>query len=260
MDELTNQRRKRIGVVITAMTAMALSIAVTMPFDAGALVWWLALALIGAAGIGLLLHAWFARVLCGLLFVAGGVLVPMSLSDVLRAPPDGFDVMWMLSVANAIATTLLIVWLCVRGLQVMLKTPRGASVITARIVGGVLAIIAANHLWLAAQIGFFEWSGSWSISISGRGTQLVGFPGWPLWHVALAIAGLLLLAAPRRLLQHAATVLVALFAILVPLIVIAALRTDLFALEIVVFGMTILPAYLAWWLRDELRRIATTTA
>jgi hypothetical protein len=157
-------------------------------------------------------------------------------------------------VANAIATTLLLVWLCLRAIQVLLGTTWRASVVTARLTGGVLACVTVNHLWLAAQVGV-GWQGSWSINISPRGTSLLGFPGWPLWHLAVLVTALVLLAGPRRMLGGAARVLLLLFAGMVPLVIVAAALTGFFELGLLllVVGTVLLPVYLAWWLRAELR-------
>jgi hypothetical protein len=255
MDKVLTDRRRmfRIGAVITAMCAMVFSIAVTGPLDSG--LGWLALALLGATGIGLLLRARFARVLGGLLFLGCGVLAPLSLIQELNSssPPGSWELGWFLSVANAIATTLLLVWLCFRAIQVLLGTTWRASLVTARLAGGVLAFIAVNHLWLAAQVGF-AWQGSWSINISPRGTMFLGFPGWPLWHLAALVPALALLAGPRRMLGGAARVLMLLFAGMVPLVIIAAVLTGFFELGLLVLllGTVLTSVYLSWWLRDEL--------
>lgn len=183
------------------------------------------------------------------------VFSPVSLIQELNgsAPLGGWELEWWLSVANAIATTLLLVWLGIRAIQVLLGRPWRASVVTARLAGGVLAVVAANHLWLAAQIGF-GWQGAWSINISPQGTRLIGFPGWQIWHLVMLVAALMLLAGPRRMLRAAARVLMLLFAGMVPLVLVAAVRTGFFelALLLLVLGMTLIPVYLWWWLSNEL--------
>jgi hypothetical protein len=255
MNELTDPRGMfRLGVLITAMTVMVLSIAVIAPIDDGALPW-LALGLLGAIGIGLVFRARFARVLGGLLALACVVFAPVSLIGSLAASPPlaGADLAWSLSVANAITTTLLLMWLCICALRVVLGRPRRASVITARLAGCALAIVAAEHLWLAYQVGFAS-TGSWSIHISAQGTQLVGFSGWPLWHAALLIVALVMASGPRQMLGHAATVLLLLFATLVPLVIVAAVGAGLLGFELLLFELLLLPVYLSWWLRDELLR------
>lgn len=247
----------RIGVVITALFAMICAIALTAPVEVG--VGWCVIALLGMTGIGLLRGAWFARVLAGLLFVACAVLAPVSLIQQLAGTPSpgGWDPGWALAVANALATTLLLVWLCVRAIQVLRGASGRASGVTARLAGAVLALVAVNHLWLAAQVGI-GWQGSWSINISPRGTTLVGFPGWPLWHLALLVPSLVLLAGPRRVRAGAATVLMLLCAALVPLVIVAAGLTGSFEPELIllVVGTVLVPVYLAWWLRGELRASA----
>jgi hypothetical protein len=262
MDDLTARRGMfRLGVVITAMPVLVLLLAARAPIDDIALWWWISLGLFVATGIGLLFGARFARVLGGLFLLACVVLVPVSLLRTLSgAPMAGASPLWFLAIANAVATTLLLTWMCIRAIQVLLGRRR-ASGVTVRLVGGALAVIAANHLWLASLIGF-EWTGTWSIQISPEGTQLLGFPFWPLWHVALLVVALAMVAGPRRMLGHAATALMLLFASLVPLVTVVAIRTSSIASELTIFGlgMTLIPVYLSWWLRDELRTDARAGA
>ena len=251
----------RLGVLTTALAVLVLSLGVTAPVGGSPpWWWWLALGSLGATGIGLLFGARVARVLGGLFLLACAVFAPISLIRALASSsPVGADLTWFLAVANAIATTLLLTWMCIRAVQVLLGRPRRARVVTVRLVGGVLAVVAAYHLWLVSQVGF-EWAGSWSIQISTRGTQLVGFPLWPLWHVALLAVALAMVAGPRRMLGQAATALMLLFAGLVPLVIVAAIRMDFFAAELTIFGMMLIPVYLSWWLRDELRADARADA
>src|SRR5436189_3890174 len=111
MDDFTDRRGMfRLGVLTTALAVLVLSLAVTAPIDDISLLWWLALGLIGATGIGLLFDARFARVLGGLLLLACVVFAPMSLIRSLDSSPVGADLMWLLSLANAITTTLLLTW------------------------------------------------------------------------------------------------------------------------------------------------------
>ncbi len=246
----------RLGVLATALAVLVLSLGVTAPVGyVPPWWWWLALGVFGATGIGLLFAARVARVLAGLLLLAFAVGAPISLLRTLaRSPMEGADLMRWLLVGNAVAMTLLLTWMCIRGIQVLLGRPRGARVVTVRLAGGALAVVAANHLWWAAQVGF-EWTAAWSIQISHQGMQLMGFPFWPLWHVALLAVALAMVAGPRRILGHAATALMLLFAGLVPLVIVAAIRTDLLVVaELTIAGMMLVPVYLAWWLRDELRR------
>jgi hypothetical protein len=261
MDDLAVRRGMfRLGVVTTGMAVLVLSLALTAPLGEIPLWWWLALGLLGTTGIGLLLGARFARVLSGLFLLACVVFVPLSLFETLSSSPVvGADLLWLLAIANAVATTLLMTWMCIRGILMLLGRGRRSSAVTARVVGGVFAVVAANHLWLAYLMGF-EWTGYWSFNISDEGTRLVGFPFWPVWHVALLVVALAMLAGPRRMLGHAATALLLLFAILMPLMIVAALRTGFIAVQLTIFGMMLIPVYLSWWLRDELRTDARAGA
>ena len=252
----------RIGVVISAVAATAFCMAVSGIRDAGAAgiiaVLFVVVGILGAIGAGLMFGARFARVLGGLLFLVGLVGSPIHLIRGLAASgmPESADPSWFLWVANAIATTLLLMWLCLQALRVLSrKVSRRGGVVTARITGGVLAVVAANHLWVATQVGM-DSHGAWSITISPHGSQLFGFPGWPFWHLALLVVALVLLCAPRTLLHHAATALMLLFGSLLPLVALAVALTGLFMLEmlLVLIVISLVPAYLSWWLRDELRQ------
>lgn len=264
MDNLLVDRRStfRLGVMVTALSVMVLSIAMSGPIvEAGP--WWIGLGMVGlmvATGVGLLFYALFARLLGGLMFLAIGVLSALSLIRTLAASqiPDELNLGWLLAVANAVATTTLLVWLSFRAIQVLLGKDRRASVSTARLAGGVLVAVAANHLWLAIQAGW-GLPGTWSVNISPEGTFLVGFPGWPIWHVVLLVVSLIMLAGPHHLLKSAAAALLLLFAALVPLVIIAAAQASSLNLSLLLplTGISLVPLYLSWWLRDELQRLSS---
>jgi hypothetical protein len=255
MDDLFSRRCTfRIGVLFTAVTGMILPAVFTAPIDGAAALPLLLLAGFGVTGVGLLVRARFARVLGGLLFLACAVVAPISLIGELSAgAPLEVDLAWLLAVANAIATTSLLVWMCIRAIQVLLARSHAASHVTVRVVGCALALIAANHLWLAFQVGL-AWNGSWSIHVAPEGTQLVGFPLWPVWHGALLVVALVMVAGPQRVLGRAATGLLLLFAALPPLVVVAAVHTGMLELMLPLLGMMLIPVYLSWWLRDEIGR------
>jgi hypothetical protein len=258
MDDLDARRGTfRLGVMVTAVAAMILALAVTAPLDGRSLPGWIALGLFGVTGIGLLRRARFARVLAGLGLLACALFTPVSLIQMLSrgVRPDGWDPMWLGFVANATATKLLVIWLCVRGIQALLGRSPRASDLTVRLVGGVLMIIAAHHLWLASQPGVAP-SGTWSVNLSIDGTILVGFAGWQPWHGIALVLGLVMVAGPRRVLAPATTALVVLMAALVPLVIVAMADMRLFVLQVTFFGMLAFPVYLAWWLRDETHRRA----
>ena len=82
----------------------------------------------------------------------------------------------------------------------------------------------------------------------------MGFLLWPAWHAALLVVALGMAAGPRRVLGHAAMGLLLLFAALPPLVVMAAVRTGLTEMVLPLLGMTLIPVYLSWWLRDEIKR------
>ena len=259
---MIERRTFRLGVVVLAVAAMNLAIAVMMPREAGVLPW----LLVGAAcaiGIGLLVRARVARALAGLVFLVCAVAMPVSLIGSLAEglPPDDWNLPVLLSMANAVVTTALGVWLCVRAIQVLLGRPWRASLATARLAGGTLAVVAANHLWFAAAVGpgfglgwFDLGSSSLSISISPRGIELTGFSGWPIWHLVLAVIALAMLVAPRRIVERVATLLVLWFACLVPFALIDALRPRDGGFGLFLVLVALVPVYLAWWLRDELHR------
>lgn len=252
MDPLTLRRQFRLGVLIAAMAGMVGSLALTGPLDAGDWPWWLALGVLAATGIGLMARVRFARVIAGVIMALGVIGSTWSLLDSLHF--FTLDVTWLWPEANAVATTALMVWSCLRAIAV-LRGRASTSAVTVRLVGATLVCVAANHLWVASLVGMST-DGSWSISISPRGTQLIGFPAWPIWHAATLVPGMLMLAGPRRWFGVAATILVGLLAALIPLDVVAAISLGVFGIDVVIFGiaMVLIPVYLAWWLRDELVR------
>ena len=248
MNELTQQRLTRLGVVVLAFTAMMLVIFLMMPFDVA---WfeWLILATVVATGVGLVRRLRFARAIAALGLVAGIVLGVRSEYQLWSELDVDWDVTTALAVANAIVTTLFGFWLAVRALLVVIGRARSTT-ITVRLVGAMLAVAAADHLWLARLYGM-AWRGGFSISVSAQGISLFGFPGWPLWHAAALLTALVMIAGPRRMLAPATFVLMVLAYLLVPLMaigMIAAFDGPLFVFTILV---SLLVAYLAWWLRAE---------
>ena len=252
MNELTRQRLPRLGVVILAITAMVLSICMLLPLDDVAWFEWLILAVFVATGIGLVARLRFARVIAALGLVAGIVLGERSQYQLWSELEIEWDVTTALAVANAIVTTMFGFWLGVRALLVVAGRAR-ATPITARLLGAMIVVVAIDHLWLAHLYGF-AWRGGFSISVSARGTQLFGFPGWPLWHVAALLTALVMIAGPRRMLARATSVLMVLVYLLVPLMAIAQIALEggpeapLFVFTIL---FTLLVAYLAWWVRAD---------
>jgi len=260
MRSIVERRTFRLGVLVLAATAMNLSVAMTMPGGELALWLWIINAAAAAVGIGLLVHARVARAVAGLVVAVGGVATVVSLWTTLGAVidgpgPDGWTLFALLSVANSVVTAALSVWLCVRAIQALLGRQWAASLVTARLTGATLGVIAADHLWFTAaqpELGLGA-PGGLAISVSAGGARLAGFPGWPIWHLALAILALMMLAGRRRMVARATTLLVVLCACLAVLVAIAAPR-----LGVQIAPFTVLPAlvftYLAWWLRDEVHR------
>lgn len=253
MNELTERCLPRLGVVTLAIMLMVMSILLVGPLDDVG--WgWAVIAVFATMGFGLIARARFARVIAGLACVTGLVLsVPAIYEMWSRVEIDDLDVTTVLALANSIATTLLGLWLGVRALLVILGRAR-TTTLTARLVGGTIVVVAANHLWLAYLYGF-SWRGGFSISLATEGTRFLGFPGWPLWHVGALLAGLVLVAGPRRSITPASTALMGLSFLLVPLMCVAEMSDHLVDVPLFMFmsAMTLLVAYLAWWLRTEAR-------
>ena len=227
-----------------------------LPDHSDALAW----LLIGAScalGVGLLARVRAARAVAALGFLACGVIVPLSfVSALLDAWPPALDPPVLLSIANAAGITVLGVWLCFRAVQVLLGRSWHPSLLTARLTGAALTAVAANHLWLARVIGadFASTDGAGlSVSISSRGSQFAGFPAWPIWHLGLGALALVLLAAPRRTAARAATALALWFACLAPLAAFHGVRFHDALVGPFTTILVLIPAYLAWWLGDELR-------
>jgi len=254
MQDLSSERGiVRIGVVFLLMTVMGLGLAMIGPGGPEPLPW-LAFGGLGVIGVGLLRRARFARVLAGLLLLAGAVATLGSFAHTLAVRvSDGVDVAWLLPASNAAATTLLLGWLFVRGLLILGGRAGRAAAVTPRVVGIALACIAAGHLWLAYQLGF-DSELSWSARITPEQTAVYGFALWPFWHLALLIVAVALAAAPRRMLRHAAAALVLLLAALLALLVVKAASMSVLTLLAPALGALLAPVYLSWWLRDELVR------
>src|SRR3954471_9724389 len=232
MRSIVERRMFRLGVLVLAAAAMNLSLAMTMPDGELALWLWLISGAACAVGIGLLVHARVARAVAGLVVAVAGAGTLVSLRATLGLLIDGpvlhgGTLLALLSVANAAATTALSVWFCIRAIQALRGRQWAATLVTARLTGAWLAVIAASHLWSAAAAGVglgLDSAGGIAISISASGTQLAGFPAWPIWHFVLAILALMMLAGPRRLVARAATLLVAWCACLAVLVLIDAPR------------------------------------
>ena len=255
---MVERRMFRIGVVVLAVTALELSLLVTMPPEMGVLARVVGL-VPGALGIGLLFRSRVARAVAGLGFALGAVGMPISLVGELleSAPQVGWDRLSALAIADAIATTALGVWLCVRAIQALLGRTWAPSLVTARLVGAALAAVAAYHLQLASAVGAglgLSDAGAIAISATARGAQIAGFPGWPIWHLGLAAIALAMLVAPRRTVRRAATWLLAWFGALFVLATVEMLLLREALLGPFIALMLVVPVYLAWWLRDELRR------
>lgn len=266
MRSMVERRTFRLGVLVLASVALVVWLAVLGPPDPE--IWfWVILGLTAAVGVGLLFHLRVARAVLGLAVAACGALAPFEAIGALldAVPLAGWTPLVVLGVANAVATTTLGVWLCVRAIQALLGRTWPPSLITARMTGATLAVIAADHLWLAAATGAGPSSVGSSMGVSPSGVQLSGFPGWMIGHLALAVIALAMLAGPRRLVARAATLLVGWCVALVGLVVISgiigfaaidapgrigAMMTLFAAFQPAMF------AYGAWWLRDELRRQA----
>ena len=128
----------RIGVLFTA--AAVLSTAFTLlasadgsrpPLDAS-----LFLLGIAATGIGLLCRVSVARYPAALLLIAGAVLTIRALisEDVLHGDQDYA----FIDVGNALATTLLFLWLCLCGVLNLFAPHRRTTGITLRVTGAAL--------------------------------------------------------------------------------------------------------------------------
>jgi hypothetical protein len=252
MNELTRQRLPRLGVVILAMTTMLLAIGAMIPIGEVAWFEWLILAAFVATGVGLVARLRFARVIAALGLGAGLVLGVRSEFQWWSQLDVEWNVTTALAVANAIVTTLLGFWLGARAFLVVIGRARSTP-ITTRLVGAMIVVVTIDHLWLAYLYGF-SWRGGFSISVSEQGTQLFGFPGWPLWHVAALLTALVMIGGPRRMLASATYVLMVLVYLLVPLMAVAQIglmggpELPLFVFTVLV---TLLVAYLAWWLRTD---------
>ncbi|HEX4455588.1 MAG TPA: hypothetical protein VH143_32230 [Kofleriaceae bacterium] len=89
--------------------------------------------------------------------------------------------------------------------------------------------------------------GAATLAFSSSGTAIWGFVGWQIIDAVIAVAGLGLLLGSRRIAKHAATILL-IVAIALPMIAVAA---SVFA-PYDLIALTVVPIYLAWWLRDAI--------
>ncbi len=263
MAEINNQRRRfRLGVVLcvfmTGFAAMmmgdaGLHAAITEP-----------LMLIPLAtlvtGVGLIAGLRLARIPGLLLWLglAGLTVYEVVLVLVHWAGYAAWDADTFMALANMLASAALQVWLDIRAIQILLDRPLPETrAATARVASGALAIIAIWHLVTAFELGL-GWRGA-SITVTATATQLLGFPGWPAWHLALLLVASCLLLGRGRLLRHAATGLMLLFILLGPLLIhsqrTAPTLFEPMPLDVAVVALcamvALVPAYLAWWLRDE---------
>ena len=263
MAEMNNRRRRfRIGVVLCAFMAGFAA----MMSDAvlrGAIAEPLMLIPLAALiiGVGLIAGIRLARI-PGLLLWLG--LAGLTVYQVVRLLVHwvgyaAWDADTLVALANLLASASLQLWLDVRAIQVLLDRPLPETrAATARVAGGALAIIAIWHLVTAFDLGL-GWRGA-SITVTATATQLLGFPGWPAWHLALLLVASCLLLGRGRLLRHAATGLMLLFILLGPLLLYsqrtAPASFEPVPLDVAVVALcamvALVPAYLAWWLRDEL--------
>ena len=257
MEDHARRRVFRLGVLLTASAVGILSLALSAPggprVHGVEALWLIAFGLIAVTGIGLMAQIRVARAVGMLVYLGLAGMCAWEFFEARRILwPETWDLGSSLALANAFACSLLLAWLCIRAVLVLLGRARSGGLATARLTGGVLAVVAVHHLWLATQVDT-GWTGAWSVSFSTNGTYLIGFVGWPIWHAAMLVAALALLAGPRRILSHAATAVMLLLALVVPLMLVAALPANFQPPEVIILGVILLPIYLAWWLRDELR-------
>ena len=263
MAEMNNQRRRlRIGVVLCAfMTGFA----AMMMGDAGlhgAIAEPLMLIPLATliTGVGLIAGIRLARIPGLLLWLglAGITVYEVLLVLVHWAGYAAWDADTLMALANLLASAALQLWLDIRAIQILLDRPLPETrATTARVAGGALAIIAIWHLVTAFELGL-DWRGA-SMTVSATATHLLGFPGWPAWHLALLLVASCLLLGRGRLLHHAATGLMLLFILLGPLLIYnqrsAPTQFGPMPLDVAVVALcamvSLVPAYLAWWLRDE---------
>lgn len=272
MAEMSNERRCfRIGFVLCVFVAgfAALMVGTAGLREAIAEPLMLVPLAAMAIGIGLLVGVGLARVLGVVLFagLAAVTTVQVILMLVRLAEQATWDLDWFLPIANLLASAALQLWLDVRAIQVLLDRPLPQDrATTARVAGGALAVIALWHLAMAFELGL-GWRGA-SATISATATHLLGFIGWPAWHLALLLLACGLMFGRGRLLRHAATGLTLLFLLLGPLLVHGlhaqapfldlppeAMPLDAGMVALAVM-MALIPAYLAWWLRDEVSTAA----
>jgi hypothetical protein len=243
MDELTRLRTSRVGVLLLLFATVLAVVVLTF----GMVEVLLVSVPLAAVGVGLVRCMHVARILAGVVFAVVVVGSPLLLIS------DFVDVgahLFATEIIDATAATTLAVWLGVRALLVLRGKPSGNGLITARVVGGALLAIAVVHLsWWQRDM-----TAGVSLWISTDNVEIFGFTAWPIWHGALAVTALALLFAPRVIVAHVAAALVALLAALVALVIVSPTRDRM--IDVIALAIALPPAYLAWWLRAELRLTA----
>jgi len=252
-------RTRRLGALLLGFSVLGLAAGIfglaNLGFDirGGAV---LAIAgVLGATGIGLVVHNRFARMAGIPLFaLLAATLVWGWGGFLLDLRPHwhwSFDLGLLL--VNSTLSTALLVWLNLRAIQILCKRERFLQQLTSRLVGGFLLIIGLIHLNFAYDVGV-DIPG-YQFSISHHGTNLFGFPGWPYWHAAISLIGIFLIIGWQR--RLATLALAILSALLCPLLMFATwdfgrafghLDSMMFVIAALV---PLLFAYLSWWLWRE---------
>ncbi|HEY1812031.1 MAG TPA: hypothetical protein VGG74_06710 [Kofleriaceae bacterium] len=179
---------------------------------------------------------WLAAL--GMIAIAGDGLFELA-----RAIPSVDN---LVQLANAVAASVLGVWLAARGAWILIDRSRGPMRATRRIVGVVLVVVAATHL---ASISLWDPSApsALSLNLNMLGITVIGFTGWPIWHGLLALIGLVLALAPARAARHAGVLLAILVAYLIPMVFTSGFDA------LLMIGIVAVPLYAACWFAAELR-------
>jgi hypothetical protein len=247
-------RRRRLAALYFfcagATTLMALSVSQVWIPALLASLW-------GALGVGIW-REWKPAKLLATIGFAFGLVISVGAGvqlwfAMLKSAEMSLD--FFLAVANSLAATALMAWLCFLGIALLADSRRSRLMVTVRVVGAVLVAAAILHLKHAMEldgptVGF-------SYKVDPSGMTLVGFPGWQLWHAGALVIGVALLSGWRPLLAYALLALSVIIAVLVPLQAVAVLMfggglgVGYVGYSLVVACVPLLPAYLCWWLRQE---------
>ncbi len=254
-----SRRLPKLGILLLFFVAFFLLIGLAgVELGSGSGILFLSLtALLFATGVGLIVHAKWAR------WFAGGLFLLIAVGDLWefrghmsqQLPHMVWTLESSLWILNAALTSALFLWLSYRALRTLVDPERPPNKWTPRLIGLVLVVAGVAHLKAAFTMGGMM--GGVSMQFSDGGLRLLGFRGWPLFHIAGVVVGLGLLVGNERIARVSTSGLLLLYCLLGPLAAWSAFdmfSERSFGLAIILFflALPLVLVYLCWWLLHEL--------